>query len=292
MISGGIKFYEENEASIKKEATATATTNPEYAEYMLTDDLTTRWESGPSDDATVETIEVRFQTVVSINRLFLIEHNFKSVLIEYDAAGMWQIPTHVIGINGDHRFFLKTALNQFLTDDSGRYLFCGPELYPSTYCEFDTVVTSKIRLTVEKTQIPNSTKYLTRFVATNEIGTLQGYPAITNLMHTRQTHGLKTPSGKFNVNYGKKRCSFDLEFAPCQNQDDLTLIETLFERNSAFMVWLCGGRTGEVYFPRKFSGFDLRDLYTMKIVSDLSAGYTGDIYLNGVNMTVSFVESV
>ena len=100
-INGGVKFFKRNFALLKDGATASATSNTEGIQYILSPVRWARWFSVGSSDATEEIINVTLPSTKTIDRIFLLDINLKEFDIKYFDGLVFQDFTNVIGVNGE-----------------------------------------------------------------------------------------------------------------------------------------------------------------------------------------------
>ena len=86
--------------------------------------------------------------------------------------------------------------------------------------------------------------------------------------------------------------AFNRDFTSHPSQDDYDLIETLYDSEDSFLVWLCGGRRSTPYFRYTTKGYNLRDVYNMQTVGSFGSGYPGSIYVNAPEFSVGLRQSV
>lgn len=278
-ISGGIKLFDQSYCLLKDGASIDTSTGDPSANYALDRNPFTYWRSVDSDDTITETLEINFPTSKTIDRIFLVDHNFKDFNIKYDLSGAWTHFASVVGINGS----LSNITETVFADDTAYY-------------EFTPVTTTKIQINVLKTQVADAEKYISQIIATEELGTLQGYPEITDIDVDRNDRVQKTISGRYVVQKSEESVGFGLNFKDypvrAPYHPDLDLMMDIFDREDPFMVWLCGGRRGTNYFRYTLRGFRLRDIYTMQVTKPFKLSYSNNIYINQANMKVVFEESI
>ena len=270
-ITGGVKFFSRNKAIFGDGATASASTNDESAKFMLAISRFVRWESLASNDLTTETIVITLPAATTIGVIFIASHNLKDFDIKYNAA---QDFTNVSGIDGD---LVGGIVETAFVDDTAYYTF-------------DPVSVTSITITANKTQIVDAQKFITFFMATTELGTLAGFPRIQKVRHSRNIKSTKVLSGKGVIQKSHETTSFEMRFKTHPIQADITLLETLYDREESFLVWLCGGRRGTDFFTIEQKGWRLRDVYNMQSTKALGADYEKSIYQNGVNSRMSLIE--
>jgi hypothetical protein len=278
-ISGGAKFFDRNQALAIDGTEAVGSTGNTTVDLALDRNPNTFWRSVGSADITTETITITFPSATTITRILLLDHNFKGFNIQYDLASVWTHFTSVVGLDGALANLTETAFA-----DS------------SAYYEVASVSTTGIRIQVTTTQVANAEKFLCQFIATTELGTLQGFPMVDESAITRTERVNKTISGKVISQKSAPvfRSTINFSTYPVNStySVDLDLMLTLFERDTNFLIWLCGGRRGSSYFRYTIPGFRLKDCFEVQTVGDFSPTYYSSVYTNPVDLTMSFEEAV
>ena len=275
-INGGIKFFKRSTALFSSGTSAIATTNSESANNILTNRQLTYWKSIGSDDTTTETITITFNQVVTIDRIILNRINFKEFNVKYDLASVWTDFTNVSGLDGT----LPGGISE--TDF----------LDETAYYEVDSIQTTGIQIEVLKTQVVDAEKIIYNLFTTSELGTLEQFPKINGLNFDRKSRQSEVLSGLANIQKAFQIQGMTLSFTNHPSQSDLTLIETLFDSDSSFLVWLCGGRRGEDYFRFNIRGFALRDIFNMQTNAVMNPNFPNNIYINAPNNSIQLVASV
>lgn len=277
-ITGGVKFFDTDSAGLFYGGSATASNGNDLAGNSLDRNKVTYWRTTGSDDS--ETVEfiLTLGSSTTFNRLFLIDHNFRSFVIDYDVSGVWTDFSNVVGITG--------SLGSSITESSFSE--------NTSYYEFNSVTTSSIRIRVTTTQTADAEKYLNQIVVTTELGTLSGFPLINRLRSSRNDREVNMLSGKKLVIKSKESLEFQLDFKdyPANLKSDLDLMFDLYDRDEVFMVWICGGRYSTPYYRYTNRGFRLQDLITAQLSGDISPSYTSNVTSLPVNLRVQFVEVV
>lgn len=278
-ISGGVKFFDLSRARPDL-ATVAASTGNTAAPRIIDGSIYTMWQSVGSNDATTETITLTFSPAISINRLLLSNHNFKDFNIQYNTGAGFTHFAAVVGLDASMTNITETAFAD-----------------TTAYYEFTPVTgITSIRIQVLKTQVVNAQKYLFRFFAFTEMGTFIGFPVVSSSGHSRNERAQRTASDKFKVQKGYRTAAFGVTFkdysSALVHRADITLVQTLFDLETPFSLWLCGGRRGEDYFRHSIFGWGLNDLLTMNIIGLWNPVFNGNIYVGGINAAVNFVEAV
>jgi hypothetical protein len=201
--------------------------------------------------------------------------NFKEFSVKYWNGSSFVDFTNVIGVNGE----AKSGINE--TDYA----------YSTGYYEFDSVSSSQFQITCVKTQTANEQKYLTQFIATLEIGTFSGFPRVSPESNRNETKA-KMLSRKYLVQktYETNRIRINFKTHPYQN--DLDIIDTIFDREDPFLVYPCGGRTGEQYFKVSQKNWRLDDIYNMQLTGRMKNEYEKGVYLLGFNKSIILEEHI
>jgi len=275
MINGGAKFFYQNYALKKLGASATATSNPNAAKYILNNDLYTIWESLLSNDTITETIVITLPFSKTIDRLFLVDMNFKQFNVKYYNGSAYVDFTNVIGVNG----VSTSEINETVYDKD------------SAYYEFTPVSTTMIQIEVLKTQTVNAQKYLARFVATQEIGTFQGFPRIVPSLSNNSIKQTAI-SNKIFLEKGFETTDIKITFKTHPYQNDENIVQALFSSIDPFLVWICGGRTGNTYFKIDQRNWELKDLVQMQLTNEIKNEFEKGVYLLGINKGITLEEHV
>lgn len=159
----------------------------------------------------------------------------------------------------------------------------------TTYFSFEAVRADRIIFEVTATQVPNQDKTLKSFIGCSELGTFDGYPAVSQL-HDRNIIADPVLSGKMVIQKGMETFKATLAFTDHPGQADADLISDLQEYDDDFLIWLCGGREGSTYFTYNIKGWDIDDIYLVNLAAPLPINYTKGIYTNPFNATLSLVE--
>jgi hypothetical protein len=279
-ITGGVKFFEKSQCLAVDGATGSASSGDASAAYALDNNKDTKWRSsGANDDTISVTFQVNFDSSKTINRILIRDHNWKDFNIKYDVAGAWTHFASVVGLDGSKANITETAF----ADNTAYY-------------EFSQVTTTKILVTVTKTQTADQEKYASQIIATSELGTFVGYPNVKEVALDRNLRATKTVSGKYVVDKSIEVVSFDFVFRNYPSSStynaDMDLVMTLQDREDPFLVWLCGARRGTSYFRYTNRGFRLKDIYNMQITKAIKIGYVDNIYFNGLNAKLELDEHV
>ena len=276
MITGGIKFFTKSKVLAEDGGTIVASSGDVASELAIDKNPASVWQSVGSNDVTVETLTLTFASV-QISRLFLQRHNFKSFNVQYWNGSAWTHFSSVVGLDGSQANVTETTFSK-----------------DTAYYEFAAVTTTQIRIQITSTQTTNAQKFISQIIACEEIGTLNGYPKIKNVKHSRNESEKVMLSGKVLIQKGLDSFSCRLEFDdyPTSYAGDLDIAMALFDLEEPFLVWLCGGAYGSTKFRYTNRGFRLQDIYLVQTRGDISPEYRGNIYINPVSITIDLKEHV
>jgi len=264
-MSGQIIFFNKNFADFEKTyVTVTASEGQDAAAYILDRSNRTAWGTAGSVDASNTTLEINMGDVGTIDSILLLKHNFKNFLIQYwdEVGAAWT--GFAVAINPTN-----------CTDES-------------SYFNFASVQTSKIKITIYGTQVANSEKTLCQFIATSIIGQLAGWPVISKPIIGRNLIQQKLLSGKSRImqSVGFYAASLGVE---CLSSDaDMTIIERLFNASEGFLFWPCGG--SETQFRSVRQGYRLEDIYLCRCKNEGSPEWRSGLYTTGMKIKLDLLE--
>ena len=268
-ITGGIKFFKKNEMS---GASPSATSGDASAKFMLDLDVDTYWTSVGSNDSTTETITINFGSNKTIDRVLLLDHNFKNFTVKYLSGSSYVAFANVIGIVG-------TSLSGNTETSFSK---------DSSYYEFDSVSTSSIQIACLSTQTPNAEKYLGQAIGTSELGTFVGYPQVSRIDLSRNTRSKKTLSGRYSVQKSQQTLGYSIRFRNYPSSTiynvDIDLALTLFESEDPFLIYPCGGRYESQHFSYQLPGFRLKDCILSQVKKGYKLKYVKNIYTNPLDV--------
>lgn len=267
---GGVSFFDKSLCLFKDGATATATSNTAARNFPLGTNKYYQWESAGSDDSTTETISISLPSVKSVSRIFVLGHNLKDFSITSPDGSF----TNVTSLDGE-------GITGISETSYSRNM---------AYYEFDSIDLDQISLVMNTTQSADDEKTVNQIILTNEIGSLKGFPAITNVTIDKNLIKDKTITGRSIIEKGFEVADFSMRLTNYPYQSDIDILDLLHERENPFLVWLCGGKPDN--FRIKQRGWRLEDVYQMQIDSDLRNGYQNNVYSLGATGRYGFEEVV
>lgn len=268
-LTGGISFYKRNKALFEDGSAATASTGDPDASLILGTNKFFLWSSVGSDDTTVETITITLPAAATIDRIFLADFNWKEFTVKFDSGTEF---TTVVGIDG--ALGGGIAETAFVRD--------------TAYYEFDAVSVTTIEITITKTQTVDAEKTLVQFIATEELGTLVGFPGTRGVTLDKNEKVETAISGRMHVEKSYESARMDLILNTYPGQADIDLLDTIHSSDVPFIVWPNGGVPGNFRFSQR--GWRLKDVYQMQTIGGAVNLYDRNIYVMGVNQRLNFVE--
>ena len=229
-----------------------------------------RWDSVGSDDTTTETITIVFDSV-TISRIVITEHNLKDFSVTYGAGA--SSFSNVVGIDGAVSGIVEAAFAE-----------------NTAYYEFDAVTTTQINILATKTQSIDVQKFITAFVTTNEIGTFTGYPDAKPYIDSNERRS-EVLTGKYitQKKFDTIKCQLSLQHT---EQNDIDIIESMYDSPEPFLVWLCGGRYGSAYFSVSIKNWRLQDLYQVQSYGAIKTTWRNNSYIGSPITSIKFAEEV
>ena len=269
-ITGGIKVFEKSDCLFKDGAEAVASSATDSANYMLSMNKYLRWDSIGSDDTTSEDITITFDST-TFSRLFLVSHNLKEFTITYGAGST--AFTNVVGIDGTKSGITETVFSE-----------------NTSYYEFDAVTTTQINISALKTQVADDEKYITLVAVTTEMGTFEGYPQVTPMTDANEKRA-QVQTGKYITQ--KSFETFNAKISQEHtSQEDIDLLNTMYERQQPFLLWLCGGKYGTANFSVEFKNWRLQDLYQVQTYGPVETRFRSNVYTSSPMTAIQLAEEV
>ena len=212
---------------------------------------------------------------VTIARIVLADVNWKEFTVKFDGGPDF---TTVVGLDG--ALGGGIAETAFVRD--------------TAYYEFDAVTATTIEITITKTQVANEDKTLVLFIATEELGTLTGFPNNKGVTLSRNESSEKAISGRFSIEKSYESASFELTLKAYAvrtdviGQADIDLLDSLHDMNIALIVWANGGVPDNFRVEQR--GWRLKDIYHMQTIRGTRNAYSKNVYTLGVDQKYNFVE--
>lgn len=227
-MSNNIKFFDLNKINSSTTLTFTSARTA-LASYLYDNDLTTQLPSIASNDATTEVWLFEFSPAITINRIFIGNHNIKSGKIEY-----W---------NGSAYVDFSTAISWSANATTNNYF------------EFNSVTTYRVKLTMNTTMVVNAQKVVGQLRCMLELGTLEMNPSNYD-QDFPESSALHTgaDNGSIYVLFGRKFAA-DINLSDASNTD-VALLKTLKTNGRSFYIYPGGGNTSYAQ-----EGFKIDDMF-------------------------------
>jgi hypothetical protein len=270
-MSTGIIVFEKNKIDLDNTdgvitiTDATATDDGQsIADYMRNRNNYSGWATTGSNDAANTEVEFDFGSILTITDILIVKHNLKSYEIEYWDGAAYQSFT--------------PAINETTNQED------------TTHHTFNSTATQKVRLTVTGTMTADSDKIIAQFIATERIGQFQTIPRIEDPELSKERRSVKLISGKQRIIRTAGAFKVGLSCDNLVNENDLSIIEAMFDAYNGFLIWLCGG--DEAQFRTLRQGYRLEDIFLMACANDWKPEFDEGFYGRGINIDIELVEVV
>lgn len=269
-----IKFYKKNKIDLSladptitvTDATATDR-GQDYVNYLRDRKNTTGWFTTGSNDAANTEILIDLVDIKAIDAILIVGHNLKAFTVQYyDEIGLSYVAfsTPISETNN------TATTNEFT---------------------FDSVSTSKVKITITGTQTTNDDKQIKQIILTERIGSgqFEGWPIVKPQVSLNRKVST-TPSGKVSVVESLGTYSVTLSVMSWKSDNDLSIVESIYFTSQPFLVWPCGG--DETQFSTVRRGYRLEDIYLMKCIDEYRPEYYKGNYFMGLNISIKLAESI
>jgi len=260
-----VKFYRKNRADLTNtEVVYTASQGQTTINSAFDRGNFFGWQTTGSQDSDNTSIEIDYIDTTDIDTIMLMGQNFDAYTVQY-----W---------NGAAYVDFSTPINVSGNADDNKVH------------TFTVVTTQKIKLIITGTMVADADKILHQFICTEFMGQLVGWPEIRNPITTRNRKKRSMLSGKVNINENIGGFSCRLRVRNWSSQADMTLVETLYNANEGFLVWLAAG--DEAQFGTALIGNRFEDIYLMKLSNEYNPARVRGIYTNGVKIELRLEETI
>lgn len=262
-MSGQTIFLNKNAADFSNTyVTATASEAPDFASSVLDRSNDSAWVTSGSVDANNTTLTIDMVDTNYISDIILIKHNFAAFQIQYWDGTTYQDFTSPINVTGVTKDF--------------------------SYFEVQGVFTSKLKLTIFGTQVPNSDKFLYQFIMTSKIARLNGWPIQTPVFD-RNIQSDPMLSGKVALTTNIGAYSSKLTVSCWNDSADLDAVEALYDSPEGFLVWPGGGvDTQFASGPRRT--WRPEDIYLCRCNNAFSPEPYNGLYFAGWKIEIDLIE--
>jgi len=217
-------------------------------------DRNTRWLSSGSSDAVQESIVVTFDYEQTIDRIMLLNTNFKNFTIKYWNGSAWTNFTNVYSKKTDSS--PVTGISITTNSDIARYF------------EFDSVTTTGIQILINTTIVANAEKYIYELYIGKEIGTfiadLTSKPNDYNVMssYKRAQYLEKSNGGVIKIERADKYQA-KVNLKQIWDSEDLIILQTMFDYGEC-LIYPCGAYDQYTYER----GWRIQDAYHVLVKGD------------------------
>jgi hypothetical protein len=272
-ITGMMKIFKQNFLAAEA-LTFSVTSGAASIDNIKDFDKNTKWVSVGSDDLTTEVITITFTNSVTINRLLLLNMNFKNFSAEYWNGSIW---TDFTNVYSDATSSVKSEISETANTENSKYY------------EFDEVTTTKVRVSATETFIANAEKFLHEMYVGSEIGTFidditsspnKYKPIVSN---TRSTYITKSNGGMIKYERGDKY-NVKVDIKELFNTEDQDIVNTMYD-DGQFAIYPCGA------IPYSQRGWRAQDLYNVIIRGNNQAEFAvGRVAAIGTNYSFEWWE--
>ena len=290
-ITGMVKILKQS-FFLTKGFTLAVLTGSSTKDNIFDLDRATQWTSSGSNDSTLETVIVTFTTAQSINRLMIIDMNFKQFNIQYwdgtaytDFTGVFDTAPSNTGVYGTGTYG-STVYGTEGTTSAINFLINGDT---TKYFEFDTVSTTQVRISVTKTIATDAEKFLHQFYVGAEIGTFidditsspNSYSAVKSA--SRSNYIPLSNGGTVKYKRSDKYAS-KFKLKELWETSDQDIVNAMYD-DGQFAILPCGA------VPYIQRGWRLEDLFHVIIQGDLESDFSiGRVADIGLEYQFSLLE--
>jgi hypothetical protein len=271
--TGQIRAFKKNKLDISNTLASITVTDgtatndgSSFVDFLRNRNNTSAWLTTGSDDAALTQLDFELTDERDLDTLILVCHNFDSYTIQYWDGALYQDFSTPIAVTGNTK--------------------------ETTFHQFDKVETSRLRLIIQGTIVPDADKKMKQFIATENLvtGQLAGWPIIKKPTFDTNKKISKMLSGKVNVTESVGGFGFDLQVRHWSIDSDLNIVEEIYLGKRGVLIWLSAGDEEQFQFKR--IGYRNEDIYLMRAVNNYSPEYVSGVYVNGVKITLKLRESI
>lgn len=227
----------------------------------------TRWTtSGENTDGNSVLLGRAYGFNRTVNSFYIYNTNISDLIVRY-----W---------NGSTFVNLDSSNATIIKDSTQRYIFIRTNV---------DITTNEIDLIGTNTLVANQEKFVTLFMAFQEIGQFRYFPDFLPKMSPEQNIFKTTDGRNFVIERGE---AFGAVIALKSHvkQEDIDLAEALLQRKEPFFIWPNGG--DENIFRFKFRPYRFQDIYKCTIIGEYEPQLNKNYYRAGMNCGFELVEVV
>lgn len=267
MSKKGLRFFGTDYNALQFGGTITSSSADNTNEFAFDGLVGTKWiTDGEDTDGDQVTLEMDYGFNRTIDAFYLYDTNIEDIEVQWWTGSAWETASPSVAT------ITKSADEMFV------------------FIKMDTAITTgKVRIVGENTLVPDQEKYITQFMAFEEIGQFNYFPFFSPKFTPAQNR-FKTTDGRDYVIERGESFSADIQFKSHVNQEDIDLAEGLLVRREPFFIWPNGG--DDSIFRYSFRPFRFRDIFKVTVVGDNSPEFTKNYYKAGYNNTMKITEVV
>lgn len=257
-----MRFFDINYALKTFPGSYIASSQSDNAESCFDESDYTRWisneENTDGDDIYVER---DFNTVKTLSRIFVRGTNIDNISIEY-----WTGST-----------FAALSTTDYKSADGTSVLF-----------EFTEQSLLKIRVVGSNTIAANEEKEIQEILCFTEIGQLIIPPADINCVRNKKQDIHQLENSKFFIfNRGRNK-EIELTLKSHTGQTDIDLLNTLFERDTHFYIWINDNDEG--FMNQIISPYRFQDVIKVGVAKGDSPGFYKNLFFSGIDNKIKLIE--
>lgn len=271
--TGQIRFFKKNKidnsntlASITVTDGVATNNGQSFVDFLRNKNNFSAWiTTGSSDSANTELL-AELTDERDLDSIMLIGHNFAAYTLQYWDGSSYQDFSTPINVSGN----TKTT----------------------TFHQFDKVSTSRVKLIILGTMVPDSDKRMKQWILTEKLATgqFEGWPVIRRPELNTNKKISTVLSGKVSVIESIGAYEFDLQVRHWTSDSDLEIVMEIYRGRRGVLVWLSGG--DEAQFKLKLLGYKDEDIFQMRAVNNFSPELASGVYVNGVKIDLKLRESI
>ena len=261
MITGRVKFFEENQISINTGARAVDGDGNSINE-LLSESNETRWTGTTARPL----ISIIINKAFRANRIIVIDSNADAILI-----------------------------NDFRTRLTLRGPVRGEGIkYNTDYFDFDEQEFSKgdvIGIQFSDGTVDKKPATIKKIIMTTEIGTLEGYPVISRLQFSDNARVFKSKAGQRLISKQQRTLeNLTLSFKNYVNPNDIELMHQLHRREDPLLIWPSGGKESQFRYLQE--GIRNQDIYRVQSAGQIGMRLKDGSYYSVMDSRITFHESI
>ena len=266
-MAKGLRFFGTDFNNIAFGGTPSASSSDANAQFAF-DGLTgTRWiSSGEGTDGDDIDLEMDWGFNRTIDCAYVYNTNIEDIDVEYWDGAVWQS---------------FATISQSVKSPLLNYVF---------FKLASPITATKIRIVGSDTIIPNQQKYVTLFMAFQEIGQFAYFPDFSPSFIPKQ-NVFQIDDGRGFVIERGETFNAKIDLKSHVKQTDIDLAETLLSRKEPFFIWPNGGDDTGI-FRFSFRPFRFQDIFKVTVVGSNNPTYTKNYYKAGYNNNINLIEVV